>query len=88
MCAQPGGWKYDKRGNPYVSCPYCQIKIFPHGLAAVAAIEMNHQLVMSCLSSYRARIRATLVRRLSNPSLAMPTVRPLMPRTAPAMPRR
>jgi DNA-directed RNA polymerase subunit RPC12/RpoP len=78
-CGMPGCWKYDKKGRPYFSCPYCMIRIFPHGLGAIVGIELLHQMVISNLSAFRLRARNGLMQRMTYPGAPIPSPRRIPP---------
>lgn len=65
VCGMPGGWKFDRRGRPYLACSHCTVRVFPHGHTALAGLELIYDMIRrSGLARHRQTVLGLVKRRV------------------------
>ena len=58
ICGAESFWKSDRAGRPYLSCPSCNVRIFPHSRASISGIEVVHEMVVrSGINRFRQAVQ-------------------------------
>lgn len=83
FCGMPGGWRYDRVGRAYFSCPFCRTRLFLHSHAGIAGTELLHELVFRAgVQRFRQLVQQRAARSLPKAPVVEPRRAPPPPRKA------